>query len=198
MLGLNYNYAKRLKTIRMNHVKTSGIVLIKSTFNGLCEDYFMKNLDDIKTYNLFLKQSMPEIIDILQKKVDIGVVKFNLKLESTYIIPDTDKIENRAFKTTARAIFMETCLTEVLEEDFKKLLEEQEQYEGLGSGYTLDKIDGLLLSINKFNPIGGSTYIELPDEINKRKATINVQNFEDDKCFKYSILSKFVDVNPNR
>lgn len=43
-----------------------------------------------------------------------------------------------------------------MEEDFKKLLEEQEQYEGLGSGYTLYKIDGILLSINKYNPIGVS------------------------------------------
>lgn len=74
----------------MNEVKTLGMVLTKSAFNGICEDYFLKNLDDINTYSLFLKHSMPEIINILQKKVDICTAKFNLKHESTYIIPETN------------------------------------------------------------------------------------------------------------
>lgn len=198
MIGLNSNQAIKLKSVRMSNVKTPGMVLLKSSFNDLCQDYYMKNLDDIKTYNLFLQNSMSAIITILEKKVDIGVVKYNLKLEATYIIPGTEKFENRAFKTIARAIYKETCINDKLDEDFKKLLEEQEHYEGLGSGYTLDKIDGLLLSINKYSPIGGSSYIELPEEINKRKATINVQNYNDNMCFKYSILSKFVHVHPYR
>lgn len=70
----------------------------------------------------------------------------------TYIIPETPIIKNRAFKTSARPIYLDTCLDKILKEGFLKMLEEQEQYDNVGSCYTLDKIDGLLLSVNKFRP----------------------------------------------
>lgn len=82
-----------------------------------------------------------------------------MKLETTCIIPEKSIVENRAFKTSAREIYLETCLDEILEEDFLKMLEKQEQYNSVGSGYILDKIDRLLLSVNKFTPLGGSSYI---------------------------------------
>lgn len=44
----------------------------------------------------------------------------------------------------------------------------------------------------------GSKYIPLPYNIQRRKATINVQNF-DNKCFKYNALSRYVKtVTPHR
>lgn len=60
-----------------------------------------------------------------------------------------------------------------------------------GSGFSLGSIDGMLLNINKYNPLGGSSYIPLPVWIENKKATINVQNY-DEKCFMYSILAKLV------
>jgi hypothetical protein len=182
----------------MDKVTNPGMVHLKSAFNGICQDYFMKNINNENSYINFLNESKPEILNVLEKLVKEGPIKYNLILEATYNIPETSRFENRAFKTSARSIFMETCLNKSIQDDFVKLLHEQEHYEGIGSGYTLFKIDGLLLNINKYKPIGGSSYIQLPDDIANRKATINVQNINEE-CFKYSILSKYVKTgNPQR
>lgn len=59
---------------------------------------------------------------------------------------------------------MTSPLETILESEFNKLLLEHELYEGKGSGRSgfalhglLLQIDGLLLNINKYRPIGGSS-----------------------------------------
>ncbi|KAK9701997.1 hypothetical protein QE152_g30222 [Popillia japonica] len=46
----------------------------------------------------------------------------------------------------------------------------------------------LLININKFTPLSGSSYIELPEWIKSTKSCINIKN-RDNQCFKWSILS---------
>ncbi|XP_024085384.1 uncharacterized protein LOC112127970 [Cimex lectularius] len=66
-----------------------------------------------------------------------------------------------------------------------------------GSGWVLDKTDGLLIRINRYRPLRGSGYINIPKRISLTKSIINVNN-AGDFCFKYSILSKFVRTHPGR
>jgi glutaminase len=61
----------------------------------------------------------------------------------------------------------------------------------IGSGFSLLSIDSILINVNKYTPIGCSSYIPLLACIERKKVTINVQN-TDEKCFKYSILAKLV------
>jgi len=82
----------------------------------------------------------------------------------------------------------------IIERAFIKLLKEEEEYKSRGSGFTLESVDGLLLSIYKYTPIGGSSYIELPAYIDRKRATINPQN-TDQECFKWAILAKHVAEN---
>lgn len=91
----------------------------------------------------------------------------------------------------SRCIYNYSKIIESLEEDFLKILLEEDEYMGKGSGYTLNKIDGLILIVHRYTSLGGSSYIPLPENIKKRQAVINVQN-NDQRCFMYSILSKFV------
>jgi hypothetical protein len=44
------------------------------------------------------------------------------------------------------------------------------------------------MNINQFNPLRGSSYIDLPHDIKTKKAIINVQNY-DHECLKWAILS---------
>jgi hypothetical protein len=73
---------------------------------------------------------------------------------------------------------------------FSKILEEESEYIAKGSGWSLVSVDGLKLRINNINPLRGSLYIDLPTFIKNKKALINVKN-NDNKCFKYTILTKF-------
>ncbi|XP_031780988.1 UPF0746 protein DDB_G0281095-like [Nasonia vitripennis] len=57
--------------------------------------------------------------------------------------------------------------------------------------------ENIQININKFNPMRtGSSYIPLPTFIEKRKACLNVKNFEN-KCFIWAILSALHPANHN-
>ncbi|CAI6370610.1 unnamed protein product [Macrosiphum euphorbiae] len=72
-----------------------------------------------------------------------------------------------------------------------KLTKEKDEYTGRGSGFALESIDGLLLAVYKYTPLGGSSYIQLPEYINRKRGTINPQNV-DQQCFKWAILARHV------
>ena len=51
-----------------------------------------------------------------------------------------------------------------------------------GSGWVIESIDKAYLNITKFSPLNGSSFRELPDNIKKKQAVLNIRN-DDDKCF---------------
>lgn len=153
----------------MKTTTSSTFVQTKSAFNGLCKEYFKKNTDCIKTVRDFLDNSKPEMFAILYDSVQNSPVKYNIKLEATYIIPNTDTKENRAFKTRSRSVFQSDDINDILELDFIKLLQEQEEMEHKGSGFSLESIDGVILNVNLYKPLGGSSYIPLPAFIERKK-----------------------------
>ena len=57
-----------------------------------------------------------------------------------------------------------------------------------GSGWTLEANNAIILEMVEYQPIGGSSYIELPKNIYDTKSIVNVQN-EDKQCFMWSVLS---------
>ncbi|KAL4142076.1 hypothetical protein QTP88_004604 [Uroleucon formosanum] len=63
-----------------------------------------------------------------------------------------------------------------------------------GSGFTLSSIDGLLLGVYEYTPMGGSSYIPLPESISNKKDVINPQNI-DECCFKWAILASHASGN---
>ena len=153
----------------MNTTTSSKFVKIKSAFSGLCSEYFKKNTENIKDAKEFLDMAKPDIFEIINIALRQSPIKYNIKLEATYIKPNTDLKENRAFKIRARSIFHVDDINEILELDFHKLLKEKEEMALKGSGFSLDSIDGILLNINLYRPLGGSSYIPLPKFIGKKK-----------------------------
>ncbi|XP_045501419.1 uncharacterized protein LOC123698711 [Colias croceus] len=62
------------------------------------------------------------------------------------------------------------------------------QFEKKDSGWSLNQIKYIDMNVNKFNPLRGSSYIDLPQDIKSKKAVINVKN-NDNMCFKWALLS---------
>jgi len=153
---------------------------------------YAKNIKNIQNYIEFFNSIKSELVELLKSQASKHPIKFNLKLEATYNIPNVDNSsENRSFKTSARPIFTETGVREIVEEGIIKLMAEQDEYSSKGSGYTLQCIDGLLLGVYQYTPMSASSYIPLPDFIERKKAVINPQN-SDQQCFKWAILAKHV------
>ena len=54
-----------------------------------------------------------------------------------------------------------------------------------GSGWVIDRIDSHYINITLYEPLNGSSYIELPMELrNPKKGLINIKN-KDDECFRW-------------
>jgi hypothetical protein len=64
-----------------------------------------------------------------------------------------------------------------------------DEFEINGSGWTLARIEGLVVYNNKYEMLRGSSYIKLPLYIANKKAVINVKNLNDEECFKWALLS---------
>ena len=68
---------------------------------------------------------------------------------------------------------------------------------GKGSGWIIDSV----FSILKYNPLAENSYIKLPKELDHpRTGSINVQNIDDNECFKWSLVKYLypADCNPAR
>ncbi|KAL4099018.1 hypothetical protein QTP88_023519 [Uroleucon formosanum] len=155
----------------------------------------MKNIDNLTNYSSFLETSKRDLIQLLKSLSVKHPIKYNLKLEATYDRPNVENSsENRAFKTSAKEMFMDTDIETNIDMDFANLLSEEDVYTSKGSGFTLQSIDGLLLGVYKYTPMGGSSYIPLSNEIKNKKAVINPQN-SDQQCFKWAIIAKYVSGN---
>ena len=188
----NSNEAVNAKKTLMDIVNTRGFVKTGTSLSNKINWYYMKNTDNLTNYSSFLVTSKRDLIQLLKSLSTKHPIKYNLKLEATYNRPHVDNsAENRAFKTSAKEIFMDTDIEAKIDIDFANLMSEEDVYTSKGSGFTLQSIDGLLLGVYKYTPMGGSSYIPLPNDIKNKKAVINPQN-SDQQCFKWSILAKHV------
>ena len=55
---------------------------------------------------------------------------------------------------------------------------------GKGSGLIIDSVIDCNISISKYNPLTGSSYIESPKKLkHPKKGLISIQNIDDNECF---------------
>ena len=82
-------------------------------------------------------------------------------------------------------VYEGTDLQEVYERMKTKILESFSSYLKNGSGWVLKKVVRLDITLSKFKPMRGSSYIPLPNAVRNKNAVINVKN-KDDECFKWA------------
>jgi len=123
-----------------------------------------------------------------------NAVKVNGSLSLILRKPQVDFAEylfaNKSLRTKSEMILHGSELDEWLEELVRTLLIKYETMPEKGSNWSLHQIIDFELHISKFIPLRGSSYIPLPSDIGNKKAVINVQNLNDNRCFAYSILGK--------
>ena len=58
-----------------------------------------------------------------------------------------------------------------------------------GSQFVFDCVHLMYYKCHKINPNRGSSYVDFPDWIKDKKATINPINKKDNKCFQYAVTA---------
>lgn len=113
-------------------------------------------------------------------------------MECKYVKPLRAEFQDKAFNTNNVCVLQDTPVEKVLQNLIKRICSDEFNYEGKGSGWTLYSVDGIMIRFSRYRPLRGSTFVPLPDSINKKHAVINPQNNLDNNCFQWAILARYV------
>ena len=102
-----------------------------------------------------------------------------------------DKTKNDNFYSSSKAeiIINESDIDNVFQSIYNRVMTNIQKSLGKASGRIIDSITDHIISISKCNPLAGSSYINLPTELDHaRKGLINIQNTDDNECFKWCLV----------
>ena len=166
-----------------------GIVKEKSALDDFAEKYTIMGDPDITPEEFF--QNKKNIIIKFIKNHRNNKLNFVLVFRVGFLQVGTREnieFDDNAFvhsrnHTNLKSTNAENLFNKITEE----LIEGIENYERKGSGWFIKEILKLEMGVDEYKPLGGSSYIPLPDWIMRKKAIVSIIN-RDDKCFLWSIL----------
>lgn len=143
-------------------------------FLNACDDHFYSIIKKKLDKHFFMKISTNLLVEFVKKRDGVeGEVRIQYFIQSNARMLSSGANIKDFFVKNVRDFHINKI------EDFVKN----------GSGWVLDKVVELLLTSNKCEHFrSGSSYIKLSDILLKKKAIINVKNF-DNLCFKWAVLS---------
>ena len=130
------------------------------------------------------------LVDMINEHKTQSEWKIQLTAAINFISSKPDSDETRIMQTKSNSIeIMNGSETkEVIEELFKSLLEryQKDLEESMrGCEFVFDGVNALYYDLNKTSLSRGKSYIDSPEWIENKKATISPKN-NDDKCFQYA------------
>ena len=103
------------------------------------------------------------------------------KIESDY----KSKYDTSYSHSKTEIIINESNIDDALESIYTKNISNIQKSLGKGSYWITDSVINHNINISKYNTLAGSRYIKLPKELDHpRKGFINIQNIDDNECFK--------------
>ena len=157
-------------------------------FNNYTSTYSIKvnfKDDPLKQLN----NTKYNIIDFLKRKIPpMKGIKFNMNLQITFYKRkgvNLYEYKTAYFQSKPQILINNISINESYDIAKDQILTFIVQWISQGSGWIIHSVDNLYINIVKYEPLKGSSYIELPKELrNSSKGLINIQN-KDDKCFLY-------------
>ena len=113
--------------------------------------------------------------------INVAFKKYDHKREKMIYI-------RKSFITKASTVLNEPDTENYVNDHIDDLNERIDDWLAVGSGFRMSTVVYLQCDVIKYDPIKGSSFIELPLKFKNKKAIINVKN-DDNQCFKWAILS---------
>ena len=161
----------------------------KTAIKGYFKTFRVNGVDgmDEKT---FMNNVKPRVINLIKSKGSIKV-KLILTVRFTKENPATGNIDINvySFASKMEIVTESTDLSDLYNTMTSRIFELIQNFNNRGSGWQFDRVEHLDININPYNPLSASSYIELPKSLARKKAIINVQNENDNECFKWAVTS---------
>ena len=142
------------------------------------------NKDPLKQLQSTRKGIKFHIESILKSMKGLKFVE-NLKVTFKKNSKNEIIIKTAYFNSKPKTIINKTQITEELQSSKHEILNITAQWISEGSGWTIESVDNHYLNIVQYEPMKGSSYIELPQELkHHQKGLINLKN-NDNECFRW-------------
>ena len=163
----------------------------------------------VESYSIENEWGFKDLVEFMGslKHAVLGVFNKWLKNEKNEILVNINVVcvykrqeerETKYLHTKNYAFFKYSNFDEIYNEKFtENVLVEHDRLKIAKSQWVLDEIINMEININKYNPLRASSYIELPEILRNKKAIINIENKNDNKCFLWSVLAGLYPVKQN-
>src|SRR5258708_2067312 len=171
--------------------------ITKSAKKNTLFDYDLKIINDYDPVIQMKLLSKREEVIIKRALIKHKGVTFNTSMEIEFIQTDNDE-DKQTFTFTPKLMTINSKyeipkVRHVMNNHINGMID---RYTNKGSGWVVNRIVRHFISVNKYIPLAARSYIKLPDVIQNKKATINIQN-KDNKCFMWC-LARALDPNPEK
>ena len=205
----NKQYIEQLKKIKREHKRimkqqkpSIKIVPTEKALKGHVESFkisVINNKDPLSQLQNTRKAINNHIIKILTSKKGL---KFIETLKVTFNKQTKDRITQKTayFNSKPQDITNNVMVVEALKLSKDHILNIIAKWISEGSGWTVESVDNHFLNIVQYQPMNGSSYIELPFELQHHmKGLINIKN-KDNECFRWCHIRYLnpQDVHPER
>ncbi len=139
-----------------------------------------------------LMEELPELMfermkDILEHKTAIKLqLVLKGKFRKFHTATGREEFEEITVPSKNKIILREDEIEETIYALLLEINETLESWDNNEGYWHLVNIINVNFKLREYKPLSGSSYIELPEWIYNKKATINIKN-EDQKCFKYCL-----------
>ena len=164
-----------------------------STHQGVAEMYQLNFSDDETELIPRLQDGMRAAYDKLTdiQRSDKNV-KYYVSLKCRFYKPTDSGIITDppiVFNSETCSLLPTSNMRRQIEIIYQNIIDQMLGYEGNTSGWAILNYVSLNINVVRYEPLKGSSYIDLPKDIKNKKACINIQNRDDHKCFLWSILA---------
>lgn len=200
VLGILHSYGSKIKdlaksggNLQLGKNRSDRIVWqdVDSAFQGRIRTGAVVNLRHKDLFEFLDDAKKAFKIRIKNALKKHGSVKVNGTLYCNFELVKADEIkqELKHFVTKSQPILLSTDLDRWYQDNiYEEVLTKAEEFADRDSGWSMTEIVNLTFNINKYSPISGGTFFELPKFIQNKKAVINIQS-DDEYCFLWAITA---------
>ncbi|XP_050516477.1 uncharacterized protein LOC126891343 [Diabrotica virgifera virgifera] len=179
---------KRLRPIGIE-VLESGVTKLTHAFKNRIASYRFMTQNNKINYFGFMNDIKPKVTRILSEYLDQHTaLKVNCELFAMFYKPDNGISDIKSMNTSNKIITLSSDISDVYDDFAEAILTQASEFQEKDSNWALQEIIFLDVNINKFSSISASSYINLPWQIKRKGAILNIKN-KDNKCFAYCVLA---------
>lgn len=166
------------------------IDIIATAFKKRIISYKLNPSMEYLTPEEFLMDNQHKVIRLINDcLIKHNCVKLNFELFAYFILPKSDEQQLKSFNTKYEIVYNNnTDINELYLKTISTFDRKLSEFQHRESGWSCLFISHLEININKYSPLKGGTYIDLPQVIKKTRSCLNIRN-SDNKCFLWSIVA---------